>query len=84
MRETRRSNHNPEEVTMLQPHELFGWQTTAHAALLVLRRTRQASRHEARSLMKLLWREEPIPAELFPLCSKLYLMQLAPVSASLH
>ncbi|MNR48778.1 hypothetical protein D3C85_1680620 [compost metagenome] len=69
---------------MLQPHEVFGWQMTAHAALLVLRRTRQASRLEARSLMTLLPREDPIPPELFLLCSKLYLMQLAPASASLH
>lgn len=84
MRETRRSNHNPKEVKMLQPHVVFGWQMTAHAALLVLRRTRQAGRQETRSLMTLLPLEEPIPAELFPLCSKLYLMQLAPASVSLH
>ena len=69
---------------MLQPHVIFGWQMKAQAALLVLRRTRQACRHETRSLMTLLPRKEPIPAELFPLCSKLYLMQLAPASASVH
>ena len=69
---------------MLKPHEAFGWQMTAHEALLVLRRTRQAGRQEARSLMTLLPLEEAIPAELFPLCQKLYLMQLAPASASLH
>lgn len=69
---------------MLQPHEVYGWQMTARAALLVLRRTRQAGRIEARGLMAALDREAAIPAELHPLCERLYLMQLAPASSSLH
>lgn len=69
---------------MVQPHEAFGWQMTAYSALLMLRRARQASRSETRSLLEVLDSGAAIPPELHPLCKKLYLMQLAPASASLH
>ncbi|ODT36959.1 MAG: hypothetical protein ABS55_04630 [Lautropia sp. SCN 70-15] len=64
---------------MLHPHEIYGWQMSAHQALLILRRTGQADRVQARHLLSVLDSgQEAVPQSLAPLCERLYLMQVAP------
>ena len=66
---------------MLYLHEIYGWQMSAHQALLLLRRTGQADRVQARHLLSVLDSgREAIPQSLAPLCERLYLMQVAPAN----
>jgi len=66
---------------MLHPHEIYGWQMSAHRALLLLRRTGQADRVQARHLLSVLdGGREVVPRSLAPLCERLYLMQVAPAN----
>ena len=66
---------------MLQPHEIYGWQMSAHQALQLLRRTGQADRMQARHLLSVLDSgREMTPPSLHLLCERLYLMQVAPAN----
>lgn len=66
---------------MLHPHEIYGWQMSAHRALQLLRRTGQAGRMQARHLLSVLDSgREVIPPSLHLLCERLYLLQVAPAN----
>ena len=66
---------------MVQLHEIYGWQMSARQALVLLRRTGQANRLQARHLQSVLDSgRQVIPSNLAPLCERLYLMQLAPAN----
>lgn len=65
----------------MQLHEIYGWQMSAHRALVMLRRTGQAERQQARHLQSVLDSgREVIPPSLHPLCRLLYLAQVAPAN----
>lgn len=65
----------------MQLHEIYGWQMNAHQALVLLRRTGQADRLQARHLQSVLDSgRQVLPRNLHPLCERLYLMQVAPAN----
>mgnify|MGYP007049498178 CR=1 FL=1 len=62
-----------------QPFEMTAWQ-----ALKLLRRQGMASREEARQMRAVLREDAPVPPTLHPLCQRLWLAQVPPVTRSLH
>lgn len=65
----------------MQLHEIYGWQMSARQALVLLRRTGQANRLQARHLQSVLDSgRATVPPNLHPLCRLLYLAQVAPAN----
>lgn len=54
------------------------FEMNAFQALIMLRRTRQIDKQEARAIWSYLDGESLIPERLWPLAEKVYLMQLRP------
>ena len=60
------------------------WEMNAHQALRLLRRQGLASRQDARQMKSVLRHNSKVPPNLFPLCQRLWLAQLPPLTRSLH